>query len=172
MSTNTLTERYVYAVVRRIPADQRDEVAEELRSVIADTVEARGATEHEVLTEMGDPVRLAACYVDRPLALIGPDLYPAYVRTLKVLLVGVLPVLAVLATAAEVFDGGGVAEAVFAFSLIWVLHRQAFFNPDFLAAVNDGKGWEVPEVFYTGTILAVLAVAVSEVINCFREARA
>jgi len=136
MSTNTLTERYVYAVVRRIPADQRDEVAEELR------------------------------------ALIGPDLYPAYVRTLKVLLVGVLPVLAVLATAAEVFDGGGVAEAVFAFSLIWVLHRQAFFNPDFLAAVNDGKGWEVPEVFYTGTILAVLAVAVSEVINCFREARA
>lgn len=136
MSTNTLTERYVYAVVRRIPADQRDEVAEELR------------------------------------ALIGPDLYPAYVRTLKVLLAGVLPVLAVLATAAEVFDGGGVAEAVFAFSLIWVLHRQAFFNPDFLTAVNDGKGWEVPEFFYTGTILAVLAVSVTEVVNCFREARA
>ncbi|WP_030177163.1 HAAS signaling domain-containing protein [Spirillospora albida] len=309
MNANTLTERYVHEVVRRIPADQRDDVAEELRAVIADTVEARGATEREVVTEMGDPIRLAARYADRPLALIGPGLYPAYVRTLKVLLGGVLPVVVAASMAVEVLNGGGVAsaigtgigalltvgaqmiawltgvfavversrsldrlfrgtqswtpddlpdaprsaeasrgvlasaalstallaliiwqhvaepydadgdrmpvldpalwsgwiwpilaglagtalcelvrvavhrwtvplaavyaaaEAVFAFSLIWVLHRQALFNPDFLATVNDGKGWTVPDSLYISTILVVLAVSVSEVVGCFRQAR-
>ncbi len=310
MNTNTLTERYVHEVVRRIPTEQRDDVAEELRAVIADTAEARGASEHEVLTEMGDPIRLAARYADRPLALIGPGLYPAYARTLKVLLVGVLPVVVVASMAVEVIDGGGVAsaigsgvgalltagaqmiawltvvfavversrsldrlfrgtegwtpddlpdapqtkkaagastlasaafstlllalliwqhvaepyraggdrmplldpalwsgwiwpilaglagtalcelirvavhrwtvplatayaaaEALFAFSLIWVLHKQALLNPAFLAVVNDGKGWTVPDSLYTGTILVVLAISATEVINCFRETR-
>lgn len=309
MTANPLTERYVHEVVRRIPTDQRDDVAEELRAAIADTAEARGATEREVLTEMGDPIRLAARYADRPLALIGPDLYPAYARTLKVLLAGVLPVVVAVSMAVEVLDGGGVAsaigggigalltvgaqmiawltavfavversraldrlfrdtegwtpddlpdaprtekagagvlasaalstlllalivwqhvaepyradgdrmpvldpalwsgwiwpilaglagtvlfelvrlavhrwtvplaaayaaaEALFAFSLIWVLHEQALFNPDFLATVNDGKGWTVPESLYTGTILVVLAVSATEVVGCFRETR-
>ncbi|GAA0967170.1 HAAS signaling domain-containing protein [Actinocorallia libanotica] len=310
MNANTLTERYVHEVVRRIPADQRDDVAEELRAVIADTTEARGATEHEVLTEMGDPIRLAARYADRPLALIGPDLYPAYARTLKVLLAGVLPVVVAASMAVDVLDGGDVgsaigdgigallavgaqmiawltvvfavversrsldrlfrgtegwtpddlpdapqtekaasastlasaafstlllaliiwqhvaepyradgdhmpildpalwsgwiwpilaglagtvlcelvrvavrrwtvplatayaaAEALFAASLIWVLHQQSLFNPDFLATVNDGKGWTVPDEFYTATILVVLVISATEVIGCFRQTR-
>ncbi|MFC5753651.1 HAAS signaling domain-containing protein [Actinomadura rugatobispora] len=310
MNANTLTERYVHEVVRRIPSDQRDDIAEELRAVIADTVEARGATAREVLTEMGDPIHLAARYADRPLGLIGPGLYPAYARTLKVLLAGVLPVVVAVSMAVEVFDGGGVAsaigggvgallavgaqmiawltavfavversrslgrlfrgtegwtpddlpdapqtekaagrgvlasaavstlllalivwqhvaepyrtggdrmpildpalwsgwiwpilvglagtvlfelvrvaahrwtvplaaayaaaEALFAFSLIWVLHRQALFNPDFLATVNDGKGWTVPEAFYTGTILVVLAISATEILGRFRDTR-
>lgn len=37
MTTDTLTDRYVREVVRRIPADQREDVAEELRTTIADT---------------------------------------------------------------------------------------------------------------------------------------
>jgi hypothetical protein len=57
---STLTDRYVHEVVRRIPVDQRDDVAAELRTTIADTVDARdsGDAERDVLTEMGDPIRL------------------------------------------------------------------------------------------------------------------
>ncbi|MGW0431721.1 HAAS signaling domain-containing protein [Micromonospora sp. NPDC003197] len=109
MSTNTLTERYVHEVVRRIPADQRDDVAEELRTTIADTVDARNpadpaAAEREVLTEMGDPIRLAARYAGRPLALIGPELYPTYVRLLRLLLSTVLPVVTVVVVVIDVLD--------------------------------------------------------------------
>ncbi|MGW4107442.1 hypothetical protein [Streptomyces sp. NPDC004976] len=42
MSTGVLTERYVHEVVRRLPADQRDDMAQELRATIADTIEGRG----------------------------------------------------------------------------------------------------------------------------------
>ena len=37
MNDNTLTDRYVHEVVRRIPANQRDDVADELRATITDT---------------------------------------------------------------------------------------------------------------------------------------
>ncbi|WP_329521554.1 HAAS signaling domain-containing protein [Spirillospora sp. NBC_01491] len=117
MSTNTLTERYVHEVARRIPADQRDDVADELRATIADTIEARessdpDAAEREVLTEMGDPFRLAARYADRPLSLIGPWLYPTYIRLLTVLLSTVLPVIVVLTVVIDVLDGNDAGSVI------------------------------------------------------------
>jgi hypothetical protein len=117
MSTTPLTDRYVQEVVRRIPADQRDEVADELRATIGDTVEAHAvadpdAAEREVLTEMGDPIRLAARYADRPLALIGPELYPAYVRLLRILLTTVLPVVTAGAVVIDVLDNNDVGSAI------------------------------------------------------------
>ncbi|MCZ0975197.1 permease prefix domain 1-containing protein [Streptomyces albulus] len=117
MSTSSLTERYVDEVVRRLPAAQRDDIGEELRTTIADTVEAREAAdpqsaEREVLTEMGDPVRYAARYTGRPLALIGPDLYPAYIRLLVLLLSSVLPVITTVSVLVELADSGDVGAAV------------------------------------------------------------
>ncbi|GAA4912498.1 hypothetical protein LX16_2382 [Stackebrandtia albiflava] len=116
MSTDTLTERYVREVVKRLPADQRDDVADELRATIADTVDAHGgdpaAAEHAVLTDMGDPIRLAARYADRPVALIGPVFYPAYIRLLKLLLSMVLPVVTVLMMTLEFFDGGDIGQVI------------------------------------------------------------
>ncbi|MFC9976239.1 permease prefix domain 1-containing protein [Spirillospora sp. NPDC127200] len=117
MSTNTLTERYVHEVVRRIPADQRADIADELRATIADTVEAHrdadpAAAEREVLTEMGDPVRLAARYAGRPLALIGPELYPSYLRLLRLLLGMVLPLIVLGAMAVDLLDGEGAGAVV------------------------------------------------------------
>ncbi|WBQ07978.1 permease prefix domain 1-containing protein [Kribbella sp. CA-293567] len=117
MNGNTLTDRYVHEVVRRIPADQRDDVAEELRTTIADTAEARDGADPEVaeravLTEMGDPIRLAAKYADRPLALIGPDLYPAYVRLLKLLLTTVLPIVVAVLVVLEVLDSNDFGAAI------------------------------------------------------------
>jgi len=111
---NTLTERYIQEVVRRIPADQRDDVADELRATIADTVEARGgeAAERAVITEMGDPIRLAAQYRDRPLALIGPDFYPAYIRLLKMLMTVVLPIVVVVVVAVDAFDDNNIGHLI------------------------------------------------------------
>ncbi|MFI0354506.1 HAAS signaling domain-containing protein [Actinomadura sp. 9N407] len=117
MSSNTLTERYVQEVVRRIPGDQRDDVADELRTTIADTVEARdpadpATAEREVITEMGDPIRLAARYADRPLALIGPDLYPAYIRLLVTLLSTVLPIVVAVLVIMDVLDNKSLGTAI------------------------------------------------------------
>ncbi|MFV2177353.1 hypothetical protein ACFHW2_35390 [Actinomadura sp. LOL_016] len=117
MSTSALTESYVQEVVRRVPADQRDDLAGELRATIADAVDGhadddRAAAERAVLTEMGDPIRLAARYADRPLTLIGPELYPAYVRVLRLLLGGVLPFVTILLMVLEALDGANVGQVI------------------------------------------------------------
>lgn len=112
---STLTERYVQEVVRRIPADQRGDVADELRATIADMAEARTdetpeAAERAVITELGDPIRLAAKYADRPLSLIGPDLYPAYMRLLVTLLTTVLPIVVIVIVVVDAMDGKAVGS--------------------------------------------------------------
>ena len=114
--TDTLTDRYVAEVVRRIPADQREDVAAELRATIADTVDAHGddleSAERAVITELGDPIRLAARYADRPLALIGPALYPTYVRVLTLLLSTVLPLVTAVSVIADIVDHNDAGSAV------------------------------------------------------------
>ncbi|WP_189080685.1 permease prefix domain 1-containing protein [Mangrovihabitans endophyticus] len=97
-STPTLTDRYIEATLRRVPSRQRPDIERELRTSIADAVDDRleaGATPAEaevaVLTDLGEPARLAAGYADRPLHLIGPGFYVEYTKLLRVLLVTVVP---------------------------------------------------------------------------------
>ena len=89
----TLTERYISATIRSLPAESQEDVRAELAASIADAVEARteqgedpGAAEREVLTGLGDPAVLAAGYADRPLHLLGPRHYLTWRRLLIVLL--------------------------------------------------------------------------------------
>lgn len=116
MSSDTLIERYVHEVVQRIPAEQRTEVAMELRSTIADAVEARklvtADADRAVLSEMGDPARLADRYADRPQVLIGPGLYPVYRRLLTLSLTTVLPVVTAVLVALDLVDGKGLGSAL------------------------------------------------------------
>ena len=63
----TLTERYISATIRSLPAESQEDVRAELAASIADAVEARteqgedpGAAEHEVLTGLGAPAGGAA----------------------------------------------------------------------------------------------------------------
>jgi hypothetical protein len=99
----SLTDRYVHVTVRLLDDTQRGDVEQELRGTIADMVDARldaGAAgsrdeaERAVLTELGDPVRLAAGYSGRPLHLIGPAVYPEWRRLVTVLLSTVVPLAA------------------------------------------------------------------------------
>ncbi|WP_457099012.1 permease prefix domain 1-containing protein [Microbacterium sp. P5_E9] len=96
--TSTLTDRYVDAAMRTVPEKQRPDLSAELRASIGDQIDARveggdapEAAERAVLTDLGDPDKLAAGYTDRPLHLIGPRYYLDWWRLLKLLLWIVLP---------------------------------------------------------------------------------
>ncbi|APZ33544.1 hypothetical protein BOH66_04095 [Microbacterium aurum] len=117
--TATLTDRYVLAVTRSIPEQQRADVADELRASIADQLDARieagepaDAAERAVLTELGDPDRLAAGYADRPLSLIGPRYFLEWKRLL-ILLLWIVPACAAVAVAiAQIIAGATVGEVI------------------------------------------------------------
>ncbi|MER5701605.1 permease prefix domain 1-containing protein [Micromonospora sp. NPDC002296] len=89
----SLTDRYLAATLRAVPAPRREEIATELRTSIEDMIEGRtdagrdaATAEREVLTELGNPDRLAARYADRRLQLIGPTYYLHWQRLLRLLL--------------------------------------------------------------------------------------
>ena len=118
--TTTLTDRYVSATLRRVPEKQRPEIAQELRAAIADDVDARidqgdkpAKAEYDALQGMGDPYRLAASYTNHSLSLIGPDIYPTYVRSLKILGWTVLPVVYVVLLVISAAQGKNVAASIF-----------------------------------------------------------
>ena len=115
----TLTDRYIDAAMRTVPEKQRPDLAAELRASIGDEIDARtGAGEpHEtaeraVLTELGDPDKLAAGYMDRPLHLIGPRYYLDWWRLLKLLL-WIVPVCAAFGIAlGQTLAGASFGEVV------------------------------------------------------------
>lgn len=115
----TLTDRYVDAAMRTVPEAQRDDLSTELRASIDDQVEARveqgearDSAERAVLTDLGDPDRLAAQYTDRPLWLIGPRYYLTWWRLTK-LLWAIVPACAAFGVAlGQVLAGAGFGEIV------------------------------------------------------------
>lgn len=87
-----MIERYLYDVVRRLPENQRKDIEEELRTLIEDMLEERqeGSREEnikEVLTELGDPAKLAMKYRGEEAHLIGGEYYPLYCQILKLVLI-------------------------------------------------------------------------------------
>jgi hypothetical protein len=119
MSTAPLTDRYVHAAARSVPEAQRPEVARELRERIGDEIDARveqgespADAERAALTELGDPVALAAGYVDRPLQLIGPKYYLMWWRLLKLLYAIVLPVGAAGVLIGQLVSGAPIGAAI------------------------------------------------------------
>lgn len=80
-----LIEAYIYEVTRRLPEKMRNDIALELRSTIEDML-PENYSEIEVknvLSKLGNPVELAASYRDTPRYLIGPQVYDAYIGTIK-----------------------------------------------------------------------------------------
>lgn len=90
-----LIDRYLFAVEQELPARLRADVSAELRSLIQDALEDRvsaggrpadRALAAEVLRGLGEPSMVASRYVPGPHHLIGPQLYPMFVRVLKIVL--------------------------------------------------------------------------------------
>lgn len=132
----SLTDRYIAATLRNLPARQRDELELELRSAIADA----GADQGEVaaLTSLGDPARLAASYSERPLQLIGPALFLDYRRILIILLSSVVPLifLAVAVTVFRADDGLGSAIAAGANAALLVAMHLAIWSTVLFAVIE------------------------------------
>lgn len=94
---NDLVERYIYAATKRLNRKQRDDVAQELRTLIEDMLTERcGEVQHTekdirvVLTELGTPQELYAQYDENAdKCLIGQPYYSTYLFVMKIVLAAV-----------------------------------------------------------------------------------
>jgi hypothetical protein len=115
----TLSQRYLLAVSRSVPEQQRDDVERELAALMADQVDDRiaagedpAAAERAVVEALGDPDALAAGYVDRPLWLVGPRYFLEWKRLLVLLLWIVPPFAAAGAALGQVLSGAEVGAII------------------------------------------------------------
>jgi hypothetical protein len=115
----TLTDRYVAAVLRSVPDRARGEIERELRASIGDAIDARqaqgdgpAAAESAVLTELGDPAKLAAGYAGPQRYLIGPAVYDSYLRSLGMVLALAVPASWLLLLAVWLAGGSSLASSL------------------------------------------------------------
>lgn len=154
----TLTDRYIWAVLRAVPEADRTELEPEIRALIADAVEARRAggapgadapdpteTERAALIELGDPESLAARYTDRQQFLIGPRLYGAWKRVVVPLLGVVVPI-ASIATGGAALLGGATpgAATVAMLSTAYIVAVMILFWVTVIFAAIERSGADIP----------------------------
>lgn len=98
----SLIDRYVHQVGINLPRRLRQDVEQELRSTLQDELESRAKREGQeinedleaaLLLEFGPPREMAHSYTGAKRYVVGPNLYPTFVLTVKI----VLSVLAALA---------------------------------------------------------------------------
>ena len=181
-----LLDRYLDALRWALPRAKAEDILAELRDVLMMRVEereealGRPLTDQEMsalLKEFGHPLLVAARY--RPQQwLIGPDVFPFYMFVLRVVLVFVICIQVVIASARYLFSGG-MAVQVFGPALggLWmsvltsvgivtlifaVLERWGFpanhlrkWKPEQLPRPNDPKQsvWESLFELTAGTLL-------------------
>ena len=102
-----LIERYIQDVSRRLPRRLRADVEKELRSSLHDALDARAANAGdraesaapddqvvELLRKFGPPAQLATSYRSAPGFLVGPELYPAFLKTMKIVTIVIVGIVA------------------------------------------------------------------------------
>ncbi len=114
MDAKEMIDRYVFAVGQNLPAKQRQDIKEELRSSLWDSLEDRFGPQPEIeqavslLKEMGSPEKVAASYWPAGQYLIGPELYPLYRTILSILvavwIIGGIAAVALAVAVGEVFQ--------------------------------------------------------------------
>jgi len=97
MESKELIKRYIYAVTKHLPENKRQDVGQELESLIEETLAERSqgrpvsdADTKAVLMELGRPAELAAKYDPHTKdALIGQPHFSVYLRVLRIVLLAV-----------------------------------------------------------------------------------
>lgn len=113
---NDLVERYVYAVTKNLPSKIRNDIENELYTIIEDMLESRSGditpTDHDikvVLTELGTPSELAEKYSpDSDKFLIGPQYYSKYKFLLSIVLFATILGLTISGIITTIMDPGAV----------------------------------------------------------------
>jgi energy-converting hydrogenase Eha subunit A len=91
-----LIERYTYAILRKLPPDQRPSAEQDLRQRIAEAIsqaESEGQIQPKAtitaLTRLGRPSKQAARLLGHEQRLIGPELFDLYTLILRIVLLAV-----------------------------------------------------------------------------------
>jgi hypothetical protein len=154
----TLTDRYVWAVLRAVPEQQRAALEPEIRALIADAIEARAtgpdaattadAAERAALTELGDPEILAARYTDHALHLIGPRYFLVWKRLLLYLLPIIVPLSALANIVARATVGGAdIGQLIWSgVSVAFTVTLQLVFCITLIFALVERAGGTPPEI--------------------------
>jgi len=145
-----LIDRYLSAVRWNLPrAAKADDILAELRDLIASRIEDReeslgralsGAEISAVLRDFGHPLVVAARYGTQQ-SLIGPDLFPFYWFSLKIVLALTLVLLVLSGAAGILFEGHPVRSLAHAFDGAWwsLLGNAGLVTLIF--AVIERTGW-------------------------------
>lgn len=82
----SITENYIYAVTKNLPSTQREDIAQELRTLIHDMLPPQPTEQdlEKVLYTLGKPENLARRYQGDDKFLIGRNLYPHYLTVLRI----------------------------------------------------------------------------------------
>lgn len=85
--------RYIYQITKRLSPNSKNDIENELRTLIYDMLEARTAgdtaTKEDILAvfnELGNPSELAEKYRDTSGYLISPEIFPIYLFVLKIVI--------------------------------------------------------------------------------------
>jgi hypothetical protein len=106
-----LIDRYLHEVGRHLPTKNRQDILDELKSNLTDTLESRvqgEPTEQDVfalLKEFGPPEKVAASYYPEGQYLIGPTLFPLFRNAISITLLVVVIVHLVLIGVLTIFAG-------------------------------------------------------------------
>lgn len=122
-----LIKRYAADVSRRIWRRDREDIRQELETALMDEVEQRygpeGSEEQvvEMLREYGHPGTVAGRYQDETRYLIGPRIFPQYIRTLKIILLAA-GIGLVVSQVISLWGQGATNPAVWAGGLLRILY--------------------------------------------------
>ncbi|MCU0301836.1 MAG: hypothetical protein MUF35_09580 [Candidatus Nanopelagicales bacterium] len=155
----TLTDRYLDAVAHEVPHDRRDEVRAQLRERIEVDLTHRVAAgtpvleaERQALEALGDPRRVADAAAG-PRWLVGPRVYPDYVRVLRLVAVIALPIIAAAVAIASGLAGQNPVEVVFsALAAVAAAAVQIAFWVTIAFLVVDRTGAQPPSAKQRWTV--------------------
>ena len=155
----TPTDRYLDAVAHEVPHDRRDEVRAQLRERIEVDLTRRVAAgtpaaeaERQALETLGDPRRVAD-EAAGPRWLVGPRVYPDYLRVLRLVAVIALPIIAAAVAIASGLAGQNPVEVVFsALAAVASAAVQIAFWVTIAFVVVDRSGAQPPSMRRAWTI--------------------
>jgi len=78
--------RYIKAVTKQLPLEQRADIELELNSLIDEQIEQENKSVESVLKALGHPKKFAQNYQTKPRYVIGPKSFDSYVMVLKLVL--------------------------------------------------------------------------------------